>query len=132
MTGTEFWLGAAFVYPTGWLVAARLLYGKWRYEEIENGGSFPYCHLDHGLDGAFYRRQCCAREKANRQLEPHWWISLLACGTALAWPVVLLVLGVIAKPKKHPKEIEERRQKQKALIAELEQDLEKSRKELEG
>lgn len=124
-------LGLALGYPTGWLVAARALYGKWRYEEIEAGGTFPRCALDHLYDDGYYRRSCCAKEAANKKLAPHWWISLLACAAALAWPAVLLLLGVIAKPREHPKEIEERERQRKARIAELERDLEESRKALE-
>ena len=128
MTG-DIWLTGSVVYPVGWLVIARLLYGRWRYEEIDRGGSFPECRLYHGD----YRgkRDCCARHDANRVPVPSVWISAIACAVAIVWPAVLLVLAVIAKPREHPKEIEARRAKQRALIAELEQDLEKSRKALE-
>lgn len=124
-------LGLTLGYPAGWVVTARALYGKWRYEEIEAGGSFPHCRLDHSYDGGYYRRQCCAKETANQKPAPSWWISLVACVSALIWPLVLLLLAVIAKPKEHPREIEERELQRKARIAELEKDLEESRKALE-
>ena len=124
-----FWVIFLATYPAGFTFTARTLYGRWRYAQIEKGGSLPYCQIDHGT---YARADCCAKRKENRTPEPDWWISVMACVAALVWPLAVFMGVITWKPPEHPKEAEARREKLDREIARLQAEADKARKSSEN
>lgn len=95
------WLIAAGC-STGWLLTARWMYAKFRTEEIEKYGVAKYDSESVFLNG------------------------VMAMLGGLIFPLMLLGLIVVAKPRKSPKELEELVKIRDREIERLERELERN------
>lgn len=80
-----------------------------------------------------YTNQCCFNNEKNFPPAPDGFNATVAILVALfCWPIILLIFAVMAKPKQTTLEARLEKQAYERRNAELEAELDRSRRELEG